>query len=230
MTKGDKPSYKDKLLAADGQDKALTKGKDQPVPKGCISSPSSSSADWSRSSSSSSSSPQPPPQKRGKTEEKPVLEMKNTKKIAVDWHGVLVTGYGDHTTYDRDNTKWLQALKDHGYEVNLVSYCGVERSREVEKWAWHEWQGWASVSFTWTKTGQKGKAQWCLSHDVTKMVDDNLAICQDCIDNGVKAYPVLDIRMRRKKGEAKLQSWFRDFGSVVQEILKEEEAALTKSS
>ena len=72
------------------------------------------------------------------------LQMKNSRKIAVDWHGVLVI----NDVYDPSNNRWLQCLADLGYEVHLLSFCGIRRAREVHSWAWEEWQGWASVSFT----------------------------------------------------------------------------------
>ena len=69
------------------------------------------------------------------------------------WHGVLVAGYGQQVTYGIHNNWWLDQLANNGYEVHLLSMCGWKRSREVKQWAWDEWSGWASVSFTWDRTG-----------------------------------------------------------------------------
>ena len=148
--KKDKPSYKDKLLAKEQADTPLTKGTKEWKPKQATPSPSpmspANSADWGRSSSeepsstssSSSSSPAPPPQKKEKREGpvQPILEMRNNKRIAVDWHGVLVTGYGKEVTYNHYNNWWLDQLVNNGYEVHLLSFCGWKRSREVKAWAW----------------------------------------------------------------------------------------------
>ena len=62
--------------------------------------------------------------------------MRNNKRIAVDWHGVLVTGYGKEVTYNHYNNWWLDQLVNNGYEVHLLSFCGWKRSREVKAWAW----------------------------------------------------------------------------------------------
>ena len=235
--KKDKPSYKDKLLAKETntqEEKPLTKGTQQWKPKQATPSPMSpNSADWGRSSSeepsstssSSSSSPAPPPQKKGKNEEpvKPTLGMRNNKKIAVDWHGVLVTGYGNKVTYNHYNNWWLDQLVNNGYEVHLLSFCGWKRSQEVKQWAWQEWSGWASVSFTWDRTGPQGKSKWCLDNGITKIIDDNLEINRECQDDGIRVYPVLDQTLKRNSGKWKVKSWYADFATAVQEILKEDE-------
>ena len=235
--KKDKPSYKDKLLAKETntqEEKPLTKGTQQWKPKQATPSPMSPhSADWGRSSSeepsstssSSSSSPAPPPQKKGKNEEpvQPTLEMRNNKKIAVDWHGVLVTGYGKHVTYNHYNNWWLDQLVSNGYEVHLLSFCGWKRSQLVKEWAWQEWSGWASVSFTWERTGPQGKSKWCLDNGITKIIDDNLEINRECQNDGIRVYPVLDQTLKRNSGKWKVKSWYADFATAVPEILKEDE-------
>ncbi|CAL1163229.1 unnamed protein product [Cladocopium goreaui] len=121
-------------------------------------SPAKSQADWGRSSgstsssSSSSESSSKEPLSKGPT----VLTMKPNKRIAVDWHGVLVI----NDQYNKENTECLESLKKAGYEVHLLSFCGFKRSQEVWNWAWHEWEGWTSVNFTWKRCGPKGKAEW----------------------------------------------------------------------
>eukprot|EP00435_Cladocopium_sp_Y103_P043667 s2869_g12.t1 len=236
-SKEEKPSFKDILTKGTNKqnDKSLTKGNKKQWQKKTTS-PShqeepANSADWSRdsseeyTSSSSSSSPSPPPQKKEKTEKKPepVLEMRNTKKIAVDWHGVLALGNGDQATYNPYNTCWLDQLVDHGYEVHLLSFCGWKRSREVYRWAWSEWSGWASVNFVWQRIGPQGKSKWCLDHSITKLIDDNMDICRECQKDGIKVYPVADPNKGRKRGQPKLSSCYSDFITAVGEILKEDE-------
>ena len=231
-TKEEKPLPKGK--GNHQEEKTLTKGTQQWKPKQATPSPMSPhSADWGRSSSeepsstssSSSSSPAPPPQKKGKNEEpvQPTLEMRNNKKIAVDWHGVLVTGYGKHVTYNHYNNWWLDQLVSNGYEVHLLSFCGWKRSQLVKEWAWQEWSGWASVSFTWERTGPQGKSKWCLDNGITKIIDDNLEINRECQNDGIRVYPVLDQTLKRNSGKWKVKSWYADFATAVQEILKEDE-------
>ena len=160
----------------------MTKGKEWK--KKCAK--SDEQAGWGGSSSSSegsysfSRSPTPPAHPKPKKTKKddrnmPGLElsMSDAKKVAVDWHKVLqINNY-----YDEKNTEWLQKLKDSGYEVHLLSYCGYQRSQEVYAWAWSVWDGWACVSFTWSQCGFQGEARWCLQNMVSKVTDDNLDIC-----------------------------------------------------
>ena len=149
------------------------------------------------------------------------LQMKNSRKIAVDWHGVLVI----NDVYDPSNNRWLQCLADLGYEVHLLSFCGIRRAREVHSWAWEEWQGWASVSFTWEKEGKDGKAEWCKKWDVCKMIDDNPGICLECIQEGIKAYPICSLATLKGykfKQAQKLSACFSTFQAAVTDILLEE--------
>ena len=182
-----------------------------------------SSSASSSSSSASSGTPSPgTPDPLTKGDGKEPAE-KPPKRVAVDWHKVLV----HNDLYDLRSTKWLQKLKDAGYEVHLLSYCGWKRSKEVYDWAWFEWDGWASVSFTWKQCGKEGKAQWCLDHGVSKLVDDNIDICTEAIKFGIEAYPIVPAGQRRKKGQPKLQSCFSDFPAAAIDILKDEKP-LTK--
>ena len=51
-------------------------------------------------------------------------------------------------------------LKDHGYFLILLSYCGIERAEEITQ-ALHDqdlMQYFDQVKFTWKKTGPQGKA------------------------------------------------------------------------
>lgn len=149
------------------------------------------------------------------------LQVKNSRKIAVDWHGVLVI----NDVYDPSNNRWLQCLADLGYEVHLLSFCGIRRAREVHSWAWEEWQGWASVSFTWEKEGKDGKAEWCKKWDVCKMIDDNPGICLECIQEGIKAYPICSLATLKGykfKQAQKLSACFSTFQAAVTDILLEE--------
>ncbi|CAL1144141.1 unnamed protein product [Cladocopium goreaui] len=213
--KKDKPSYKDKLLAKETntqEEKPLTKGTQQWKPKQATPSPMSPhSADWGRRS------------RKNEEPVQPTLEMRNNKKIAVDWHGVLVTGYGKQVTYNHYNNWWLDQLVSNGYEVHLLSFCGWKRSQLVKEWAWQEWSGWASVSFTWERTGPQGKSKWCLDNGITKIIDDNLEINRECQNDGIRVYPVLDQTLKRNSGKWKVKSWYADFATAVQEILKEDE-------
>eukprot|EP00435_Cladocopium_sp_Y103_P072204 s292_g39.t1 len=73
------------------------------------------------------------------------------------------------------------------------------------------------------RTGPHGKSKWCLNHGITKVIDDNLEICGECQKDGIKVYLVLDPNVKKKKGQAQLSSWYTDFATAVQEILKEDE-------
>ena len=149
------------------------------------------------------------------------LQMKNSRKTAIDWHGVLVI----NDVYDPSNNRWLQCLADLGYEVHLLSFSGIRRAREVHSWAWEEWQGWASVSFTWEKEGKDGKAEWCKKWDDCKMIDDNPGVCLECIQEGIKAYPICSLATLKGykfKQAQKLSACFSTFQAAVTDILLEE--------
>ena len=221
------PSEKEQAKEKE-QSKGLTKAKDDSLPKGKKSSQQSSddgmSVDWGNSSSSASASSgtpspgSPDPLTKGDDGKKGLPKKQPPKRVAVDWHKVLV----HNNLYDLTATPWLQKLKGAGYEVHLLSYCGWKRSHEVYDWAWFEWNGWASVSFTWKQCGKEGKAQWCLDNGVSKLVDDNADICSEAIQFGIQAYPIVPAGQRRKKGQPKLQSCFSDFAAAAIGILKEE--------
>ena len=179
---------------------------------------SSSCATSSNASSGTPSPGSPDPLTKGNDCKKGLPKKQPPKRVAVDWHKVLVHG----NLYDLTAAPWLQRLKDAGYEVHLLSYCGWKRSHEVYDWAWFEWNGWASVSFTWEQCGKEGKAQWCLDNGVSKLVDDNAEICSEAIQFGIQAYPIVPAGQRRKKGQPKLQSCFSDFAAAAIDILKEE--------
>ena len=227
MSKKLGPSEKEQAKEKE-QSKGLTKAKDDSLPKGKKSSQQSSddgmSVDWGNSSSSASASSgtpspgSPDPLTKGDDGKKGLPKKQPPKRVAVDWHKVLV----HNNLYDLTATPWLQKLKDAGYEVHLLSYCGWKRSHEVYDWAWFEWNGWASVSFTWEQCGKEGKAQWCLDNGVSKLVDDNADICSEAIQFGIQAYPIVPAGQRRKKGQPKLQSCFSDFAAAAIDILKEE--------
>ena len=181
-------------------------------------SPAKSQADWGRSSgstSSSESSSNKEPLSKGPT----VLTMKPNKNIAVDWHGVLVV----NDQYNKENTECLESLKKAGYEVHLLSYCGYKRSQEVWNWAWHEWEGWSSVNFTWKKCGPKGKAVWCQNYDISKMIDDNMDICWECLDHGIESFPISLPGSKFDRNGRKSISCYSNFKAAVQEILSRDE-------
>ena len=105
------------------------------------------------------------------------LTCKPNKKVAVDWHGVLVID----DFHKPSNNFFLQKLHKAGFEVHCLSFCGYKRAQEVWNWAWHEWENWASVSFTWKPCGEDGKTEWCLNHDITMLVDDRGDICSEAM-------------------------------------------------
>ena len=145
--------------------------------------------------------------------------MKPNKRIAVDWHGVLVI----NDQYNKENTECLESLKKAGYEVHLLSFCGFKRSQEVWNWAWHEWEGWTSVNFTWKRCGPKGKAVWCKNYDISKMIDDNMDICWECLDHGIESFPISLPGSKFDRNGRKSISCYSNFKAAVQEILSRED-------
>ena len=142
------------------------------------------------------------------------LTCKPNKKVAVDWHGVLVID----DFYKPSNNFFLQKLHKAGFEVHCLSFCGYKRAQEVWNWAWHEWENWASVSFTWKPCGEDGKTEWCLNHDITMLVDDRGDICSEAAKNGIEIFPVQPDTSSRKKKHF-FNQVFANFEAVVEEIL-----------
>ena len=234
-SKESEPCQKAKGQEFGPSEKQKQKEEAEPLTKGKPPKPTTAeSVDWGSSSYSSSSSSEessshkhPAKKVKGaapkgkqklapKRTDEPTLEQRQNRRIAVDWNGVLVV----HDYYDPSNTAYLQKLKDHGYEVHLLSYCGVWRSKEVWQWAWHEWDGWESVSFTWSKCGKDGKATWCVNNNVSKLIDDNQSICRESQAQGIRVYPIVD--RERERGDPLLKKVFRDFKAAVMDILEED--------
>ena len=66
-------------------------------------------------------------------------------------------------------------LKDHGYFLILLSYCGIERAEEITQ-ARHDqdlMQYFDQVKFTWKKTGPQGKAVYCRDNHIRFLIDDS---------------------------------------------------------
>ena len=182
-------------------------------------SPAKSQADWGSGSTSSSSSSSESSSKEPLSKGPTVLTMKPNKRTAVDWHGVLVI----NDQYNKENTECLESLKKAGYEVHLLSFCGFKRSQEVWNWAWHEWEGWTSVNFTWKRCGPKGKAVWCKNYDISKMIDDNMDICWECLDHGIESFPISLPGSKFDRNGRKSISCYSNFKAAVQEILSRED-------
>ena len=81
------------------------------------------------------------------------LDKRDLPEIAIDHHNVLeIKGY----IYPQ-SIRSLQKLKDLGYKVHLVSFCGEDRCGDVYCEAKAAWDGWESLSRTEKRCGPKGK-------------------------------------------------------------------------
>ena len=115
-----------------------------------------------------------------------VLDKRNLPEIAIDHHNVLeIKGH----IYPQ-SIRSLQKLKDLGYKVHLVSFCGEDRWREVHSEAIGAWDGWESLSRTEKRCGPNGKAEHLLRNGISVLVDDTAEILQEALLKGIKVYPI----------------------------------------
>ena len=115
-----------------------------------------------------------------------LLDKRNLPEIAIDHHNVLeIKGY----IYPQ-SIRSLQQLKDLGYKVHLVSYCGEERWGDVYCEAKGAWDGWESLIRTEKRCGPKGKAEYLVRNGISVLVDDTAEILQEALLKGIKVYPI----------------------------------------
>ena len=108
------------------------------------------------------------------------------KRVAIDYYLTLTKGKQVHW---RDILA-LQKLKDHGYYLILLSYCGQRRSEmileELEEQDLVKY--FDKIRFTWEKTGCQGKAVYCKDNHIPVLFDDSKEIVDECWEMGVYTY------------------------------------------
>ena len=108
------------------------------------------------------------------------------KRVAIDYYLTLTKGKQVHW---RDILA-LQKLKDHGYYLILLSYCGQRRSEmileELEEQDLVKY--FDKIRFTWEKTGCQGKAVYCKDNHIPVLFDDSKEVVDECWEMGVYTY------------------------------------------
>ena len=84
----------------------------------------------------------------------------------------------------------LDRLRQLGYKVHLVSYCGENRWRQVHSEALGAWDGWESMTRTDQRCGPNGKVEYLLSQGISVLIDDTAEILQEALLKGIKVYPI----------------------------------------
>ena len=75
----------------------------------------------------------------------------------------------------------LERLKQMGYKVHLVSFCGEIRWRKAHSEALGAWDGWGSLTRTDDRCGPNGKAEYLLSKGICVLIDDTAEILQEAL-------------------------------------------------
>ena len=114
------------------------------------------------------------------------LDKRDKPQIAIDHHNVLeVKGH----IYPQ-SIRCLDRLRQLGYKVHLVSYCGENRWRQVHSEALGAWDGWESMTRTDQRCGPNGKVEYLLSQGISVLIDDTAEILQEALLKGIKVYPI----------------------------------------
>ena len=110
------------------------------------------------------------------------------KRIAIDYYQTLIKGNGHKVHWQDKNA--LQRLKDKGYYLILLSYCGVERSEEIMTDLTDQdmLQYFDKIRFTWKKCGKQGKATYCRDNHIPFIFDDCKEIVDECSAMGIYCY------------------------------------------
>ena len=114
------------------------------------------------------------------------LDKRDKPQIAIDHHNVLeVKGH----IYPQ-SIRGLDRLRQLGYKVHLVSYCGENRWRQVHSEALGAWDGWESMTRTDQRCGPNGKVEYLLSQGISVLIDDTAEILQEALIKGIRVYPI----------------------------------------
>ena len=123
---------------------------------------------------------------KGKIQPHPLINKRDRPQIAIDHHNVLeVKGH----IYPQ-SIRCLDRLRQLGYKVHLVSYCGENRWRQVHSEALGAWDGWESMTRTDQRCGPNGKVEYLLSQGISVLIDDTAEILQEALLKGIKVYPI----------------------------------------
>jgi len=112
------------------------------------------------------------------------------KRIAIDYFQTLIKGSGQKLHWE--DRAALQKLKDKGYYLILLSYCGVERSEEILQDLDDQdmLKYFDKIRFTWKKCGRQGKATYCRDNHIPFIFDDCKEIVEECSAMGVYPYRI----------------------------------------
>ena len=114
------------------------------------------------------------------------LDKRDKPESAIDHHNVLeVKGH----IYPQ-SIRCLDRLRQLGYKVHLVSYCGEKRWRQVHSEALGAWDGWESMTRTDQRCGPNGKVEYLLSQGISVLIDDTAEILQEALIKGIRVYPI----------------------------------------
>ena len=157
---------------SDKEEASSSKRKDPPSPDWGGSSPEPSSAEPYETEASFD--------KRDASKKLPPLP----KWVAVDWYRTIELSNG----YIQKGA--LRALKEAGVKVWVLSFCGKERSEEVqEKYDGLLQEGLVdTISFTWSKTGRNGKKATMENWGVEYLFDDAYDIIREATAAGMVCY------------------------------------------
>jgi hypothetical protein len=113
------------------------------------------------------------------------LDKRDKPQIAIDHHNVLeVKGH----IYPQ-SIRCLDRLRQLGYKVHLVSYCGENRWRQVHSEALGAWDGWESMTRTDQRCGPNGKVEYLLSQGISVLIDDTAEILQEAFLKASRCTP-----------------------------------------
>ena len=111
------------------------------------------------------------------------------KKVAIDWHGVLADS---DNRVSEDNLCAVEKLLEKGIAATIMSYGGDERNKTtLNHLRALRWFDKASYQFTTRKVGSSGKAAWCRHLKIGCIIDDDVAICQECFAKSIQVFPII---------------------------------------
>ena len=116
-----------------------------------------------------------------------VLKAESRLRVMVDWYQTLELP-GGHVP--QASLEALKLLKQHGFQVFIVSFCGPTRQREVERKVNDLGLAVDGLFFTRRKGGIGGKGEWCLKNRIGHCVDDSWEVLEDSLAKGVTVWPI----------------------------------------
>ena len=111
------------------------------------------------------------------------------KKVAIDWHGVLADS---DNRVSEDSLCAVEKLLEKGIAVTIMSYGGDARNQKtLSHLKQLRWFDKVSYQFTTRKVGSSGKAAWCRHLKIGCIIDDDVAICQECFAKSIQVFPII---------------------------------------